>query len=382
MESAAFDFESVLDEHEAQKLVEFSLSSPEMLPKKEPGDEKDKTCGKKASVYYRERRKNEVDYLVSRKRALEVELEQLHEKKLSQEVEAKRLKHEAATQQNLLRDAEGQNSALRTKLLSQMDTLKLLESFFMSQNALCVFASKQPVNPLYSLPSDAAARHCRFRDSIATALGELDDVMAAKHLSPPAMPLPHIDTAVRYQPTKSNAKIEIEVIRVVEFPGVEIQHMGAALWQLIHYQLDRLMCHDPSARSEVLEEIDSNTLYTRYQCQFAQGQPLVESYSVCHRAVVSTERINFVYRCFLDDERFPAGENFSRHDENGYIVLYVNPVTTVTTAKMVSFLRPLANAANAPVGLVTEEFMSYLHDSSSVAMRILQQNLRELIVAK
>ncbi|RHY25168.1 hypothetical protein DYB32_008487 [Aphanomyces invadans] len=318
---------------------------------------------------------NEVDYLISRKRALEVELMQLHERKVSQEAEAKRRKREAKAQETLLRDAEDQNSVLRDKLLSQMETLKLLESFFMSQSALCVFARKQPTNPLFFLPNDPIARERRFRDSIATALSEVDSIMVAKHLSPPIMPLPHTETFVRFQPQVTHhSKIEIEVIRVFEFPSFSVGAVATAIWQLIHYQLNLLMHHDPTARCEVLEEIDPNTLYTRYQCQFAQGQPLVESYSVCHRAI-SQDSVTIVYRCFLDDERYPAGDNFTRHDENGYLVVYANPTTQVTSAKMVSFLRPLANAANAPVGLVTEEFMSYLHDSSEVGLRILHDNL-------
>ncbi|ETV83951.1 hypothetical protein H257_03330 [Aphanomyces astaci] len=373
-----FDLESFLDEHETQKLVEFTLSSPEMTGKKEQNEaDKDKAV-KKASVYYRERRKNEVDYLVSRKRALEVELLQLHERKVIQEAEAKRRKREAETQENLLRDAEDQNSSLRDKLLSQMETLKLLESFFMSQSALCVFARKQPTNPLYFLPSDPQTRERRFRDTIATALSEVDSVMASKHLSPPTMPLPHTETFVRFQPQVThNSKIEIEVIRVVEFPGYSVGQVSDAIWRLIHYQLKQLMHYDTTARCEVLEEVDPYTFYSRYQCQFAQGQPLVESYSICHRTMTSAG-ITFVYRCFLDDERYPAGDNFSRHDENGYLVVYANPSTNVTTAKMVSLLRPLANAANAPVGLVTEEFMGYLHDSSEIGLRILHGNLHDL----
>ncbi|CAK4086997.1 unnamed protein product [Aphanomyces euteiches] len=375
----SFDLEAFLDEHETQKLVEFTLSSPEMTVKEEEATCKDKMV-KKASVYYRERRKNEVEYLVSKKRALEAELEKLHEHKLSQEVEAKRLKLKAEEQLNLLRSAEDENSSLRDKILSQMNTLKLLESFFMSQSAICVFSHSVPTNPLYVLPREPTARHNHFRDTIAIALNEVDSVMAAKHLSPPSMPLPFVDTTVRFQPHKPNSKIEIEVIRVYEFPSVTIEQMSNALWKLIHYQVDLLIYTDPTAHAEVLETLDPDTLYTRYRCQLVQGQPLVESYSVCHRAIAEHET-RIVYRCYLDDECFPSIGSSTRHDENGYLVIFTHPVTNATTVKMVSFLRPLANAANAPVGLVTEEFMSYLHDATTVGFRILQQNLNDAGVA-
>ncbi|CAK4636239.1 unnamed protein product [Aphanomyces euteiches] len=349
-----FDLEAFLDEHETQKLVEFTLSTPEMTVKEEEATCKDKMV-KKASVYYRERRKNEVEYLVSKKRSLEAELEKLHEHKLSQEVEAKRLKLKAEEQHNLLRCAEDENSSLRDKILSQMNTLKLLESFFMSQSAICVFS------------------HSSRR---IHSLNEVDSVMAAKHLSPPSMPLPFVDTTVRFQPHKPNSKIEIEVIRVYEFPSVTIEQMSNALWKLIHYQVDLLIYTDPTAHAEVLETLDPDTLYTRYRCQLVQGQPLVESYSVCHRTIAEHET-RIVYRCYLDDECFPSIGSSTRHDENGYLVIFTHPVTNATTVKMVSFLRPLANAANAPVGLVTEEFMSYLHDATTVGFRILQQNLKD-----
>ncbi|KAH9097444.1 hypothetical protein LEN26_017022 [Aphanomyces euteiches] len=350
-----FDLEAFLDEHETQKLVEFTLSTPEMTVKEEEATCKDKMV-KKASVYYRERRKNEVEYLVSKKRSLEAELEKLHEHKLSQEVEAKRLKLKAEEQHNLLRCAEDENSSLRDKILSQMNTLKLLESFFMSQSAICVFSHSVPTNPLYVLPREPTARHNHFRDTIAIALNEVDSVMAATPLTPFNAPS--------------------FFIRVYEFPSVTIEQMSNALWKLIHYQVDLLIYTDPTAHAEVLETLDPDTLYTRYRCQLVQGQPLVESYSVCHRTIAEHET-RIVYRCYLDDECFPSIGSSTRHDENGYLVIFTHPVTNATTVKMVSFLRPLANAANAPVGLVTEEFMSYLHDATTVGFRILQQNLKD-----
>ena len=65
------------------------------------------------------------------------------------------------------------------------------------------------------------------------------------------MPLPFVDTTVRFQPQKQNSKIEIEVVRVYEFPSVSIEQVTDALWKLIHYQVDLLIYTDPTAHSEV-----------------------------------------------------------------------------------------------------------------------------------
>ncbi|KAF0689784.1 Aste57867_18803 [Aphanomyces stellatus] len=225
-----------------------------------------------------------------------------------------------------------------------------------------------------SLPQDAAARRAIFRDAVDVALGDVDAVMAAAHLSPPTMALPHID--VQPTLTKDNT-VEVQVVRVMEVPDASVSQVSAALWRLIHHQLSQLVHYDPMAQSTVLEEVDADTLYTRYQCQFGPDQPRIESKSICHRRTLSADATTIVYRCFMDDAAFPTAANHVRHDEHGSLVVYCNPATKVTTVKMVSFLRPLADPAHPPAEGVADEFLHHLRASADVAMRILRQNIHD-----
>ena len=107
----------------------------------------------------------------------------------------------------------------------------------------------------YKLKRDPKERDSLIRWSCKQALEEMQQEFTVAGLNTDhfSMPLPITDTRVRYNPS-TDIKLEIEVTRVFQFPGIHIKELVDALWHLIHYQLKELFFHDPTADCKVCQK--------------------------------------------------------------------------------------------------------------------------------
>ncbi|OQR92828.1 hypothetical protein ACHHYP_03172 [Achlya hypogyna] len=247
---------------------------------------------------YRQRQKDERQFLRDQVKTLSTQLRQLREVKTTELAQSSEWEKVARTQRVHANQSTLENNRLKRALEDQLKLATTLEQLLVKRPRLLKFPTMDVVDwKMRRMPMELTARESTFHAIVDNAQTEVESILLRKGLLD--APDRHHSVNITTDDTSNHLTIDVQSVRYLDADFKETANKCWSLW------CEPDTKHLPTTRVKVLERFSKDAAYLEDMGALHDDKPYLHMLAAVKR-YVEKDRVFIVMRSVLDDPQHPT----------------------------------------------------------------------------